>query len=354
VTERRRARISSATSHDVARAANVSQALVSRAFSGVGRIAPATRERIFKVAAELGWRPNALAASVVTGDAPLVAIITTMLNLDWRALVLSHLLHSFEGTGLKPILFYADSDGEVDRLLAETVSWRTRGVIVTAGMVPRERAEAIVSRGQFLAALNRPGNHPVGFSIATDNPLGGAQAAGVLLAEGRQCFLALAGPPDSWASAERAEGFVTALRETGRDATIWHNADMSVDAGKLCAERYLALPPGERPDAVFSTNDAMAIGFVDGLRGQGVAIPEQLSLIGFDNLTASGWAPYRLTTFEQPLDLIVEGVMGHVIAHQQQGDGTHPAEPPRPVHNNNLVRVAPRLVVRGTTRAAIA
>ena len=61
---------SAATSRDVAKAANVSQALVSRAFSGNGRIAPETRDRILRVAAEIGWRPNALAASMVTGDAP--------------------------------------------------------------------------------------------------------------------------------------------------------------------------------------------------------------------------------------------------------------------------------------------
>ncbi|MCS6758612.1 MAG: LacI family DNA-binding transcriptional regulator [Candidatus Devosia euplotis] len=83
------------TSRDVARDANVSQALVSRAFTGNGRIAPNTRERILKVAVEIGWQPNALAASMVTGDAPLVAVITTRLSFDWRAQVLSHLLSAF-------------------------------------------------------------------------------------------------------------------------------------------------------------------------------------------------------------------------------------------------------------------
>ena len=148
------------TSRDVARAADVSQALVSRAFSGNGRIAEDTRERIFRVAAEIGWQPNALAASMVTGDAPLVAVITTRLSFDWRAQVLSRLLKAFEDRNLKPIIFYAERDEEVDRLLAETISWRTRGVVVTAGTVRPERAEAILSRGQFLAALNRPANHP--------------------------------------------------------------------------------------------------------------------------------------------------------------------------------------------------
>jgi DNA-binding LacI/PurR family transcriptional regulator len=342
---------SAATSRDVAKAANVSQALVSRAFSGNGRIAPETRDRILKVAAEIGWRPNALAASMVTGDAPLVSVITTRLSFDWRAQVLSHLLKAFEAWHLQPLLFYAESDREVDRLLAETISWRTRGVVVTAGVVPEARAEAILSRGQFLAALNRPGNHPEAFSIATDNPVGGAQAAAVLLGEARGRFLALAGPEDSWASSRRVDGFVDGLRDAGHQPMVWHNATMTTEAGLACAARLLALPPNDRPDAVFSTNDAIALGFIDGLRGSGMTIPTDLSIIGFDNLPASAWTPYQLTSFEQPLDAMVEGVLDHIHAHQQP-EAAGPAMPSE-AHRlgvDGVIYCAPRLVVRQTTR----
>ena len=160
------------TSRDVARAANVSQALVSRAFTGNGRIADETRERILKVAAEIGWQPNALAASMVTGDAPLVSVITTRLSFDWRAQVLSHLLKAFGERHLQPLLFYAENDEEVDRLLGETISWRTRGVVVTAGVISEARAEAILSRGQFLAALNPSGQPPVRLRDGDRQPLG--------------------------------------------------------------------------------------------------------------------------------------------------------------------------------------
>lgn len=340
------------TSRDVARAANVSQALVSRAFSGNGRIAAETRDRILKVAAEIGWRPNALAASMVTGDAPLVSVITTRLSFDWRAQVLSHLLKSFEAWHLQPLLFYADNDREVDRLLAETISWRTRGVVVTAGVVPEARAEAILSRGMFLAALNRPGNHPAAFSIATDNPVGGAQAATVLVAEGRRRFLALAGPEDSWASSRRVDGFVAGLHAAGHEPMVWHNPTMTTDAGLASAARLLALPAAERPDAVFSTNDALALGFIDGLRGSALTVPGDLSVIGFDNLPASSWTPYRLTTFEQPLDAMVQGVLDHIHAHQQPGsDGPQPAPTGvQRVGTDGVIYCAPRLVVRHTTR----
>lgn len=286
---------------------------------------------------------------MVTGDAPLVSVITTRLSFDWRAQVLSHLLKAFEEQHLQPLLFYAENDNEVDRLLAETISWRTRGVVVTAGVVPPARANAILSRGQFLAALNRPGNHARAFSIATDNPLGGSQAATVLSAEGRQRFLVLAGPEDSWASNRRTEGFVQALNEGGKSPLAWHNTTMTIEAGKACAARWLELPDNERPDAVFSTNDAIALGFIDGLRGTGVRIPEDLSLVGFDNLQASAWTPYQLTTFEQPLDAMVLGVLAHIHAHQATGDAVPPA-PPHRMGDDGVHYCAPTLVVRQTTR----
>jgi len=340
------------TSRDVARAANVSQALVSRAFTGNGRIAEETRERILKVAAEIGWQPNALAASMVTGDAPLVSVITTRLSFDWRAQVLSHLLKAFGEWHLQPLLFYAENDEEVDRLLGETISWRTRGVVVTAGVISEARAEAILSRGQFLAALNRPANHPEAFATATDNPTGGAMAADVLLRERRQRFLVLAGQRDSWASNRRTEGFIATLRARGIEAAVWYNATMSPEAGFACARHWLHLPTAERPDGVFSTNDALGLGFMDGLRGSAVSIPDDLGLIGFDNLPTSSWAPYQLTTFEQPLDAMVAGVLAHIEHHQQQRrEPDLPAPPPlAPAAADGIVYCPPRLVIRNTTR----
>jgi DNA-binding LacI/PurR family transcriptional regulator len=321
--------------------------LVSRAFTGNGRIAPGTRNRILQVASEIGWRPNALAASMVTGDAPLVSVITTRLSFDWRAQVLSRLLKAFEEWHLQPLLFHADNDEDVDRLLGETISWRTRGVVVTAGVVLKQRADAILSRGQFLAALNRPGGHRDAFSIATDNPAGGARAASVFLAEGRQRFLVLAGPEDNWASTGRTAGFVATLKAAGAHPVVWHNTQMTVAAGEASAMRVLSLPLNQRPDAVFSTNDAIALGFIDGLRGNGPSIPGDLSLIGFDNLSASSWTPYQLTTFEQPLDLMVSAVLTHIESHQSSERALAPT--PLPVGEDGVIYCAPRLVGRQTT-----
>ena len=340
----------SITSRDVAKAANVSQALVSRAFTGNGRIAPETRARILKIAEEVGWQPNELARSMVTGDAPLVAVITTRLHFDWRAQVLSHLLKAIQQWHLKPLLFYAENDEDVDRLLEETLSWRSRGVIVTAGVIRERRAEAILSTGQFLAALNRPANHPGAFSVATDNLQGGASAAALLREGASKRSLVLSGPEDSWASSLRTRGFVDAVEAAGDTTLVWHNDTMSTEAGKECAAAFLSLPAATRPDAVFSTNDAMAIGFMDGLRGQPDTLAN-LSLVGFDNLPSSSWAPYELTTFEQPLDEMVARVVHHINTHQQRDDGMALPTGPHRIGEDGVIYCAPKIILRSTTRA---
>ena len=337
------------TSRDIARAANVSQALVSRAFTGNGRIAPTTREHILEVARQLGWQPNALARSMVTGDAPLVAVITTRLSFDWRAQVLSRVLGAIRDWHLKPLLFYAEEDQEVDRLLAEAIGWRTRGVIVTAGVISEERAAAILSHGQFLASLNRPARHSDAFAVATDNLDGGATAANLLLAEGRERFLVLAGGPTDWASGRRAQGFVAALDAAGRTATVWNNPVMSIEAGRDAAARFLGLPSPSRPDAVFATNDALALGFIDGVRER-VDVPQALSVIGFDNLPAASWPPYRLTTFEQPLAEMMRRLIAHVDRHQQAASASIQDHDERAA--DGVIYCPPRLIRRSTTRVS--
>jgi DNA-binding LacI/PurR family transcriptional regulator len=168
-------------------------------------------------------------------------------------------------------------------------------------------------------------------------------AAEVLANEGRRRALVLAGPADSWASGRRTDGFVAAMREHGLPVEVWHNASMSPEAGADCAARLLAIPRAQRPDAVFATNDALALGFTDGLRDSGLRLPDDVSLIGFDNLPSSSWAPYRLTTFEQPLDAMVAGVLGHIQAHRDGGGEPVPETP---------IYCPPRLILRQTTKAA--
>ncbi len=117
---------------------------------------------------------------------------------------------------------------------------------------------------------------------------------------------------------------------------------MSHSGGRDCGIRWLGLKKTARPDAVFSVNDTLALGFLEVLREAGITIPDDVSLIGFDNLPAAAWGPYRLTTMEQPLDEMVEKAFSYIGDQYPQAhvETTEPME---------TERCAPVLVPRETT-----
>lgn len=290
----------------------MSQSLVSRAFSGNGRVAAETREHILKVAADLGWQPNALARSMVSGDTPLVAIVTSRLGYAWRAQVMSRLLEALDRLALRPLVFHARKDAGTDELLAEALSWQTKGVIVSVGSITHEFAEALHKQGRFLVTLNRGADHEGAFSIATDNRRAGTHAATALIEDGARRPIMLAGPDDAWASRMRAAGYADGMEQHGKRAVVWHYPDLSREYGKTAAARLLALPRSRRPDAVFAANDALALGFMDHLRERGVHVPDDVALIGFDDLPEASYTPYRLTTFRQPLEVMTDRIVDFV------------------------------------------
>jgi DNA-binding LacI/PurR family transcriptional regulator len=251
-------------------------------------------------------------------------------------------MEGFTSRQLKPLIFYAESDDAVTRVIKVSIGWQTRGVVVTAGTIERELAQLIIDRGQFLVAFNRPSNHERGYSITTDNRGGGSMAAKHMVAEQRQRFLVLVGPVKGWATSQRRKGFARTLRSSGRTCDVWEAPEMSHAGGRDCGTKWLGLKKAERPDAVFSANDTIALGFLEVLREAGIEIPKDLSVIGFDNLPAAAWGPYRLTTMEQPLDEMVEKAFSYIGER-------YPQAPMGTIEHMETERCAPVLVRRETT-----
>lgn len=330
------------TSIDVAREAGISQGLVSRAFSGKGSVSKEARERIFEAARRIGWGPNAIAASMVTGNPPLIAVIVARLEFDWRAKVLSRLLAALEEKQIVPLLLYGSDDSRIDDLMVAARNWQTRGVVVAAGDPSPDLAAAILDGGKFVVSINRPVDAKGALSLGTDNRKGGADAGAVLLNDGRDRLVMLAGPKKSWAGSERRAGFIETLKGAQANFDIWHSDDMSVEAGSQAARRWLEMPVGSRANGVFAANDLMAIGFIDGLRSGNAYRPGAISVIGFDNLPAAGWAPYDLTTFAQPIVPIVDALMSHM----EVANGEHRGKARKEMIPMRLI--APELVRRAT------
>lgn len=290
------------TARDLARRLGVSQSMVSRAFSPGASIAPAMRARILAAAEALGYRPNFIAASLSRRRSSLVGLVMGELTNPFYPAVLEQLSQALQAAGFQTLLFTVPPGQEADAALPLLRQYHVDAVVVTSASL--SSAGAAHWRGDGRAALlfNRAasGDTPLD-SIACDNVAGGRMAAEALLARGRQRIAFVAGRADTSTSREREAGFFAAFAERGLAPP------RRIDAGEYSYEagQRAALLAGDA-DGLFFANDILALGGLDALRHRlGRRVPQDVSVIGFDDIPMASWPAYELATLRQPVAAMV-------------------------------------------------
>jgi DNA-binding LacI/PurR family transcriptional regulator len=174
-------------------------------------------------------------------------------------------------------------------------------------------------------------------SVGSDNTLGGRQAAVLLHARDVRHPAFVAGPASSPASTERLTGFREALREAGRREPRVAGSAYSYEGGAAAAAQFWAEGP---VDGIFCANDLCALGTIDALRRAGRRVPEDVRVIGYDDIRAAGWGGYDLTSFDQDVPALVEATLT-MLARMSEQDAAA----------GERVLIPPRLTERGSTRA---
>lgn len=284
------------TMYDVARRAGVSHQTVSRVINGAPNVAPPTKERVRDAMELLGYRPSASARNlaarrtravgVVTFIGPYFGPVSTLLSIEAAARSHGYSAHISSLAGLGPL----DARAALEDLLQRDVE----GLMVVAPT--DEQAELVASvlphDLPVLALEARLGGRPL---VASDNELGGALAAGHLVSLGHTRIGHVAGPPD-WSEARlRTVGWERVLREHGLEPGPRRDGDWSVRSGYDAGSELV----GSGVSAVFTANDQMALGLLTALHESGVRVPEDVSVVGYDNTPDSGWYFPALTTVEQ-------------------------------------------------------
>ena len=305
------------TSYDVARHAGVSQSAVSRCFTPGGSVSKATRTKIMKAVAALGYRPNAIARSLITQRSNMVAIIVA--NIAFHPEFTACLSRCFTERGLHVLLFTIDHEADADRVVDQIWQYRVDGVIA-AVRLPRRHLEAFTERRMPIVFLNRcPSEIPMN-SVCCDQVEGERILVDRLLAAGHRRFGIIAGPPDSTVSIQRVDEAVQRLEQAGVKGVALAQGEFDYESGKRAL-----LDLGRRaegpPDAVICANDMMAIGAMDAARYDlGLAVPEDISIVGFDGLGQAYWASYDLVTIRQPVGAMVEAAVDMLMARVENPD----------------------------------
>lgn len=281
-----------ATIRDVAKAAGVSVATVSRAMNGAGNVLPGTRARILEAAAALRFTPSGAARSLITKRTDTIGALLPDLHGEYFSELIRGIDQAARARGLH--LLVSSSHGHADEAAAalRAMSGRVDGLVV---MSPHADAEFLAHNlpAGVPAVLVNSGAGAAGHATFEVDNFGGAKAMTEhLLARGCERIVHVSGPKDNHESRERQRGYLTALPRDRRDTVI--EGDFSEESGFAAGRRVARMKP--RPDAVFAANDMMAIGCLAALREAGLRVPEDIALAGFDDIPIARYVTPPLTT----------------------------------------------------------
>jgi DNA-binding LacI/PurR family transcriptional regulator len=333
--------MSRVTATDVARRAGVSQSAVSRVFTPGASVSAAMAERVRAAAEEMGYRPNVLARSLITGRTRIVGLVVGYLENPFYPEVLEALSAALEARGYHILVFHA-ADGEgaedVERIVSELMDYQVDG-LVTASVRLSDRLVARCRAAGLPVVLFNRGLPGSGLSSVTSaNRAGGAAVAKMLLETGHRRIAHIGGLQTASTGLDRWEGFRDTLREAGREV---HAVAMGgFDRAQAIEAARAMMEAAEPPDAIFVANDHMALGVLDEVRhGMGVDVPGEVSIVGYDDVPAAAWKAYDLTTVRQPVDRMVAAAVDILV-----GEIEGAAVPGR------VEEVAAELVLRGSVR----
>jgi DNA-binding LacI/PurR family transcriptional regulator len=295
------------TSIDVARLAGVSQSAVSRAFTPGSSVSGETRRKVMDAARDLNYVPNSIARSLITARSNIVAMVVGDLSNPFYSAVLDEFGRVLQEQGKHVLVFRVAKGSEVDDALIEVLQYQVDGIIVTSAQVSSKMAGLCLDRGIPVVMFNRYIKGADIANVCCDNLRGGRLVAQTLLKAGGSRFAMISGERATSTNRERREGYLRELRRGGIAAK-----EVRVEPGHYTYEggfeAALALFHDRRkaPDALFCSNDIMALGALDALRYElKFRVPKDVMVIGFDDIPDAARRPYRLSTVRQPRDLMI-------------------------------------------------
>ncbi|MEN8951557.1 LacI family DNA-binding transcriptional regulator [Planktotalea arctica] len=324
------------TSLEVAAKAGVSQSAVSRVFSGASA-SEKTAKKVRAAAQELGYRPNVLARSLITGRSRIIGLIVAYLDNQFYPVALERLSHALQEQGYHIMIFMASARGpDVDRVINELLDHQVDGIITASVGLTDALTERCEKAGIPVVMFNRGQQDRRMPEVTSDNLSGGKRIAEFLCAGGHERIGHISGWSGSSTGQDRAAGFAAGLRDAG-SALIAQLDGMYSREGAVKAAREMV--EVHKTDALFVGNDHMAFAVMDTLRSElGLRVPDDISIVGYDDVPMAAWAAYDLTTLRQPVNQMVSATVG-LLMDMINGESTA-----------RKIQIQGPLVVRGSAK----
>ena len=295
---------------DIARETGVSHSTVSRALADSPLVAIGTKQRIQRIAREMSYTPSAIARALVTKRTSTIGLVVTAIADPFIAEVVQGVEETALDHGYSVILCDCNSEPERElhcvRALSEK---RVDSIVVTSSRVGNLYVPLLVELEVPIVLINNQHDGQYVHSVRSDDLLGGRLAGEYLASLGHHRVAYVEGPPGAQASRQRLSGCRLALEESGGGIPDeWVLAGNGrAEGGQAAAEALRER--AERPTAVFCYNDMTAIGFMKAIRAAGIGIPEDMSLVGYDDIAFASLVEPPLTTVAQAKYALGESAM---------------------------------------------
>ena len=316
-----------ATAADVAARAGVSRSAVSRTFTPGASVSPATRERVLKAADELGYQVNRLARSVIQRQSTLVGVVVPGMHNEFVVQLLGPIMRNLARHSLAPLLMDVHDPEQMESTLRYLLQYRVAGVIFTSGSPPIELAREYLRLQVPVAMINRDANLESVDVVSSDNRHGGALAAHCLIAAGARRLAYVNLPSGTYSGVSRGAGFSEAAAMSGQPSIsveLLQGRLAGYEGGAAIAAQLLDRPAERRPEGVFCANDTLAFGFMDAARQTfGLRIPEDIAVVGFDDVPMAAAASFQLTSVRQDIEGLAAEAVDRLV--ERMSDPTRPA-----------------------------
>jgi LacI family transcriptional regulator len=332
--------MASASIRDVAALAGVSMSTVSNVLNRPHRVSAASAERVQRAIQQLGFVRNQAARQLRVGHSRLLGLAVINISNPFFTDVATGVEEAARAAGYSVLLGNSASrpEGEVGFLdLFE--QQRVDGVLIVPAGDVLEKLDGLRRRGTPAVLIDRVDDRRTFSSVSTDDVVGGGLAARHLVDTGRRRLWFIGGLPGVRQMDDRLEGFRGALRDTPATLHVETAALVDATSGAAHGRAIAALAERDRPDGVFAANDMLALGVIQGLTASGLRVPQDVAVVGYDDIVFSAAAAIPLTSVRQPSRRMGSTAATLLIEELADPEGFRPRS----------IVYEPQLIVRSST-----
>ena len=302
------------TLREVAERAGVSRSAVSRTFTAGASVSPKTRRKVEQAAIELGYSPNALASSLTTGRTKMIGLVSNNFHNPIFLQVFDLCTRGLQERGLRPLLVNLTNETDPRNSVRMLKQYSVDGVIVASSTLPPTFAQAFGDAGMpVVHSFGRYAAAPSVHVMGIDNVACGRMAVRTLVARGYRRIAFLGGPESATSTQDRLTGYLAEIEKHPHiESSFTFASAYAFEAGR--AEMTRLLKQGRTAEAYFCGDDVLSIGVLSAIQSHGLRVPEDIGLIGLNDMEMAGWQNIDLTTIHQPVGEIIEASIDLIAA----------------------------------------